>query len=247
MQFIFAKHNFVTDYLNADGVGDDFLKQEMITDQLAKLIFEHKPKVIKALKNNGIAMKPSASNQKVADAVIKNVEYNKTLADELQHLITRYNIFDKQLKFSADGIVDKMLKDEKTQEKLQHLMAEGISNIGIKNQTEDKGISNGDALRERIRLAEMKDAMLKVEGSKKGMSKPMVIGLITLGVIVLGTAGFLIVKSIKNKKKMSTGGGFNIAGSNGSAPSQQVNIAGDGGSAPRPTPAGTSPVAAPLM
>lgn len=217
MAFIFAQHNFVDNFLNATGTGDTFMIQEMVNDQLAKLIIEHKAKVIKALRDNGISVKTDCTNQKVADAIIANVEYNKPLAVELKNLITKYNIPASNYKLSdaSKGIVD----EKNLQSTIADSLVSAIQNIG-KKQIAGSPVpsSNGDVLKERIRLAEMQMAMLKKE--KPGMSTGTKVAIgIGIGIVlIVGT--MLVLRAMKKGgNKMSAGGNVNnIAGQGGTAP-----------------------------
>jgi len=219
MDFIFVKHKFVEDFINATGTGDNFLKQEMIIDQVAKLIFEHKSKVIKALRDNGIAASTDSSNQKVADLIIKNVEYNDGLVKELRNLIIKYNITEKEFYKSLNPSINELLKNEGFRKELIEEIDQKIKNIGVKKQPYDKGISNGDALKERIRLAEMKNSMLRVDGVRTKRILTNVAISIGVAVVIAGIVYF-VWKEIKNNKLQnnSMGGTVGVAGSGGTAP-----------------------------
>jgi hypothetical protein len=219
MDFIFVKHKFVEDFVNATGTGDNFLKQEMIIDQVAKLIFEHKSKVIKALRDNGIASSTDSSNQKVADLIIKNVEYNDGLVKELRNLIIKYNITEKEFYKSLNPGINELLKNESFRKELIEEIDQKIKNIGVKKQPYDRGISNGEALKERIRLAEMKNSMLRVDGIRTKRILTNVAISIGVAVVIAGIAYF-VWKETKNNKLQnnSMGGTVGVAGSGGTAP-----------------------------
>ena len=130
-----------------------------------------------------------------------NVDYNKPLAIELKNLIVKYNIPQKEFKFSADGVITNLLKDEKVQNAMKEGLVQGIQNVG-KKKTDTKNNENAYALKERIRLAEMQNSMLKIEGNKMETKTKIIIGVGVTVVVIVAT--ILIMKSMKNKN--ATGG-----------------------------------------
>ena len=109
---IFARHNFVYNFINASGSGDTFTTEQMIVDQLTRLTIEHRAKVIKALRDNGVDVKADATVEKVSKLVLENAAYNDDLSNELTDLIIEYNIPKTEWKIDADGELFKGLFNE---------------------------------------------------------------------------------------------------------------------------------------
>jgi hypothetical protein len=207
---IFARHNFVYNFINASGSGDTFTTEQMIVDQLTRLTIEHRAKVIKALRDNGIDVKADATVEKVSKLVLENAAYNDDLSNELTDLIIEYNIPKTEWKIDADGELFKGLFNE-GKEYLQGdefkvaartAIFNGVQKISDSSNAAKAGTGSSatptlaEQYQERIRLAQNQAAMLKKE------KEPLSTGAkIAIGIGILAVIGIIVVVVMKSGKK----------------------------------------------
>lgn len=216
---IFAKHKYVHNFLNALGSGDTFMQDQMNVDQLTRLTLEHRPKVIKALRESGVDVKANADVETVSKLILENANYNDSLANELTDLIIEYNIPKEEWKLSADGELFKDLFSE-SKEYLQGdefkvvartAIFNGIQKISDTANEAKLGNSNSavptlaEQYQERIRLAQNQAAMLKKEKEPLTTGQKVAIGIGITALLLIAT--YVIIKMNKGKSDSKSKGG----------------------------------------
>lgn len=95
---VYIDEDFYSTMVGNQRKGNTAELKEQILNEIADLIAYHKAEVIEALNASGVLTKENASDQKVIDALIANVENNRKLQAGLGYLITK-----KQAYSSANG------------------------------------------------------------------------------------------------------------------------------------------------
>ena len=95
---LFMKHNFVSNYQNADGAEDNNLKRDILISEIAKLIVNKPQKVISLLSESGYDVSAGISSEDLSVAVVSTLSRSEKFAT----LITE-EILRSDLSFSQDG------------------------------------------------------------------------------------------------------------------------------------------------
>lgn len=85
---VYIDNDFYSTMVSNQKNGRQAQLKDQILDEIADLIAYHKAEVIEALNASGVLTKENASDQKVIDALITNVEKNRKLQAGLGYLIT---------------------------------------------------------------------------------------------------------------------------------------------------------------
>lgn len=93
---VYIDNDFYSTMVGNQKKGNTAELKEQILSELADLIAFHKAEVIEALNASGVLTKENASDQKVIDALIKNVGDNKKLQAGLGYLITKKQSLSEQ-------------------------------------------------------------------------------------------------------------------------------------------------------
>ena len=84
---IYMSHNLISNYHSANGAGDDKMKADILTSEIAKLIAKHPDRVIEDLQAEGFAITlpitPDNLVNKVADALFTSKGFAKRLVDDI--------------------------------------------------------------------------------------------------------------------------------------------------------------------
>jgi len=99
---VYLNNDFYSTMVGNQKKGNSYELKEQILGKIADLIAFHKSEVIEALNASGVLIKENASDQRVIDALIKNVENNKKLQAGLGYLITAKES-DKEQNSGQDG------------------------------------------------------------------------------------------------------------------------------------------------
>ena len=84
---IYMSHNLISNYHSANGSGDDKMKADILTSEIAKLIAKHPDRVIEDLQAEGFAITlpitPDNLVNEVADALNQSKGFAKRLVDDI--------------------------------------------------------------------------------------------------------------------------------------------------------------------
>jgi len=89
---IYGTHNFSENYLSAIGVSDDFMKSEILIDEIGKLIIENKRDVVDLLRKNSVNASINDNNQKLAYIFAKYIGSDKKIRLEVVDMIKNKSI-----------------------------------------------------------------------------------------------------------------------------------------------------------
>lgn len=93
---VYIDEDFYSTLVGNQRKGNSEQVKEQILNEIADLIAYNKAEVIEALNASGVLTKENASDQKVIDALINNVEKNKKLQAGLGYLITKKQAYSSQ-------------------------------------------------------------------------------------------------------------------------------------------------------
>jgi predicted transcriptional regulator with HTH domain len=202
---IFAKHNFTTNFINAIGYQDEFMADQIIIDEVARMIVDDKKNVVEALRKVGVNATYKDNNDFIKALLVKEIEDgNPDILKFLSEKILQNQADEEKLKElvhespqNATGSVktkskfgenlSKIFKDENVKESLTNILSSGIKNVFSKKNTEKT--SNDEQLTERLKVNEMKSATKKT--SKK---KILIIAGVTIGVVGLAVFVYYLVR-----------------------------------------------------
>lgn len=209
---IFAKHNFSTNFINAIGYQDEFMANQIIIDEVARLIVEDKKNVVEALRKSGVNATYKDNNGLIKALLVKEIEdgnkdilkflsdkilqnqgdenkLNEIVSEAANQVKNATGSVKKKSKFSEN--LSKVLKDENVKESLSNVISSGIKNVFSKKNKEKN--LNDEQLDERLKINEMKTASTKV--SKK---KVLIIAGIAVGVVGIALLVRFLVKKYEN-------------------------------------------------
>lgn len=86
----FLQHDFFANYINAKRFKDKEFEQQLISDELGKLIVHKRAALKKAVILSGINLKGD-TNVHLKEAILLNLDCNKTLKDNILNLIAQNN------------------------------------------------------------------------------------------------------------------------------------------------------------
>lgn len=210
---IFASHNFTANFLNAVGYHDKFMADQIIIDEVARLIVDDKKNVVEALRKVGVNATYQDNNDLIKSMLVKEIEDEnpsilKFLSDRIvqnQFNEAKFKELVSSAKINATGTtgekssfiqnVGKVLQDENVKNSVSDLITVGIKNLFSK-ANKDK-TSNDQLLSERLKVNEMQ-AATTAKKSKKGL---LIFLAVFAGMAIVGGLVFFFVK-----KKYATGG-----------------------------------------
>lgn len=221
---IFGRHNFTSNFLNAVGYQDEFMADQIIIDEVARLIVEDKKNVVEALRKAGVNSTYRDNNDLVKAMLIKEVEDgNKDIIKWIADKIVQNQVDELKLKeivalpksksegknstiknatgSFADNL-GKVLQNENVKEAVSGLIASGVSKLFSKKNTQKA--SNDQQLAERLKINEMQAATAKTK--KK---KTLVILLVIAGTLTIAGVVFFLVKRKYEKGGMVPGSDSN--------------------------------------
>jgi hypothetical protein len=201
---IFGKHNFTTNFLNAIGYQDEFMADQIIIDEVARLIVDDKKNVVEKLRNAGVNATYRDNNDLIKALLVKEIEnenpeilqflagkiiQNQVDEDQVKSIAQTANATGTEKKKSKFGEnIGKVLQDENVKESLSNVISSGIKKVFSKKNKEKT--SNDDQLTERLKVNEM-----KTNSTKKTNKKTILIVLaISAGAILVGGLVFYFVK-----------------------------------------------------
>lgn len=205
---IWGKHNFTSNYINAIGYRDEFMAEEIIIDEIARLIVEDKKDVVEALRKAGINATYKDNNGFIKALLVKEIEnenpdiirfisekivHNQVDSAKLDELVKSYKATGEKKSTFIDNL-STVLKNENVKDALGTLIAGGVKKAFSKSSSNKT--SNDQQLSERLKINEMQAA------AKKSNNKKIII--ITLGTI--GLLGFGVLVFYLTRKKYSNGG-----------------------------------------
>jgi uncharacterized membrane protein YheB (UPF0754 family) len=213
---IFGKHNFTHNFLNAIGYQDEFMADQIIIDEVARLIVEEKKNVVEALRKVGVNATYRDNNDLIKSMLIKEIEdSNPTIVKFLSEKIVQNQIDENKVKEiaalaakgkttkKADGSVDEqayigkntfsqnlstILNNETVKDSLSTLIAGGIKKVFSKSNTDKT--TNDQLLSERLKINEMQAAA----AAKTSKKKILILVLVSAGVLIVGGVVYFMVR-----------------------------------------------------
>ena len=105
---IYAEHNFTENYLNAIGGNDDHMQQEMVIDELGRLIVDNKREVVNMLRSNSVNVKINDVNDKLINILTKYINSDAGIRGQIIDMIKA-----KSVDFNfVNGFLKKQNKNE---------------------------------------------------------------------------------------------------------------------------------------
>ena len=148
---IYASHNFTENFLNAIGANDTYMQNELIVDEIAKLITQNKREVIDILRNNTINVSVRDNDNKIAKLLTKHIASDPKVRYDITDLIKQKSInMDNLQKFMNDLDTKKITRTDK-KGKVQSKTVKGQSNFGnrirgvVSDDNQHESISNAIA------------------------------------------------------------------------------------------------------
>jgi|WetSurMetagenome_2_1015567.scaffolds.fasta_scaffold427725_2 hypothetical protein len=214
---IFGQHNFTANYLNAVGYNDEFMSDQIIIDEVARLIVDDKKNVVEALRKNGVNATYQDNNDLIKALMVKEIENenpdiirfltDRIIANQLNE--EKYHEFVDQAQKNATGTtgtkskfsenVGKVLQNENVKDAMSTLLSKGIKKVFSKKNKSKT--SNDQQLSERLKVNEMQAST----STKKSSKKILIIVFASLaGATIIGTLIYFLMK-----RKYENGGMIN--------------------------------------
>jgi len=196
---IYAQHNFAENYASADSRKDEFMKEQIVIDELARLLTTRKNDVVKLLRKNGINATFNDTTERITELVLMLISQNDQFVIDLKKLI-----IENHINISSEGnysnAASDFLKKEKELAEASKGLSETIKKLGNIRRFKTKGkklyANADDLLRSRVKLA---DAAL----NKKPFPKWAKWTLISLGVVAIIGATLIIIRKLKTDNSAS--------------------------------------------
>jgi hypothetical protein len=199
---IYAKHDFTSNFLNAVGNNDKGMLQDMIIDEVAKLIVEDKKDIVKLLRKEGINVSINDTQQVIANAITKEIANgNVKFTDKLSKMVASrrvdskivIEIAEKSKKdktLSAEGTfwnkVGDFLSNEKVQDAAATVISTALQNSFNKSSIQETQ-ENQDALNERLAVNQM------YGNQSSSSNKTLLIVGVVGGILLLGTILTIVI------------------------------------------------------
>ena len=188
---IYAQHNFAENFASADGRKDEFMKEQIVIDELARLITTRKNDVVKLLRDNGINATFNDTTDRITELTLMLISQNDNFILDLKKLILDNHKKiegDSDYSLSASGLMEKEYISRDSSKGLAAAIKK-IGRIRKKNKFgRAKLYANADdLLRSRVKLA---DAKINTKQFPKWAKWT----LIALGVSALVVASIIIVR-----------------------------------------------------
>jgi len=203
---IHKEHDFTVNFCCAVGYDEDFHLNEIIIDELARVIVEDKKEIVSLLRSENVNVTVNDSDKVIKNAVVKEIANgNDTIANGISQMIIKKQFDEEKYNsfISAIGKKDKSgksgkfkeklfgaLKDENVQEGAANLIAAGLKKAFNRNKKTET-IQNDAELDERLKVNEARQKE-KLDWKK--------IALIFAGI---GVGAFIIIRLIKSRQQQS--------------------------------------------
>lgn len=83
----FAQHNFADNFFAAVGYNDDEMLEDIMLDEIARLIADHSDRIINVLKMSGVATKKKPTDKELIHLIAQNLNKNEGLQKNITKLI----------------------------------------------------------------------------------------------------------------------------------------------------------------
>lgn len=202
---IYARHNAVENWKNAVGSKDEVMRNDMLLDEIAKVIIDKKHEVIQILKKNNVFVPPDVTQIKLAGILAKNIPDNTNLKKDIVNSITEHNIYLNNDGSGNKSAVSQVMQDQN----VQALMIMGLTAM-FNKKDKDASSDNQKLLEERIRMQKLEKA--KTYKPVKKIKWGYIIG----GTILIGATVFVAIYLAKRYalkkagKKMEQGGSVEV-------------------------------------
>ncbi|MDD4970776.1 MAG: hypothetical protein PHT07_15220 [Paludibacter sp.] len=205
MGMIFARHDFTENFFNAIGYQDKFMENQILIDEIARIIVDDKKSVVDRLRGIGINVTYKDNNDYIKSYVVKEITNgNDKVIRFFSDKIVKNQVDESKVKGVLNALGDvgiikvgKVPEKEQTktgqilsaiisnpdiQEGASNIIADGIKNLFSKNNANK--VANDQQLSERLKLNEMKSA---------DKTKPKYVVLKVIGALILaGGLGYII-------------------------------------------------------
>jgi hypothetical protein len=133
MSIIHVSHNFTENFLNAIGASDEFMQQEMLIDEVGRLICENKRDIVALLRNNNINITIRDKETKIAQILPKYIYSDEKIRLAIASLIIQKAVNIEKLNELVNDIYNPS-KDSSTKTTIDAKFSENIKAIiGDKN------------------------------------------------------------------------------------------------------------------
>lgn len=193
---IYAQHNFFENFKSAEGRNDEFMKEQILIDEVAKSILVNKREIVQILRNEGINATHNDTPERILEYLLDQIRRNPEFTKKVSKLIITSN----STELGANGFQN--ASDEEIAS-----ISKGVSSLGGLAGSV-KGHADARKQKKKNKKAEQQlKERLKIAQSKKGSVKKMPSWakwtLIGLGVAVVIGGIIIVIK----KSRSGSGGG----------------------------------------
>ena len=108
---IYATHNFGENFCNAIGASDDFMLNEMLIDELGRLVVENKRDVVDLLRKHSVNISVNDTKVKIANILAEYTGSDEKIRADVADMINKKsvdpdhftNFVNKDVFFKADA------------------------------------------------------------------------------------------------------------------------------------------------
>lgn len=195
---IYANHDFAENFKSATGRKDEFMKEQIMIDEIAKVLINNKNDVINLLRKHGINATFNDSPERILELTLAQFSQNQKFTNDFKDLVLHINKTNNFQNATASDV----LANPDVQTGITSVIS-GIANKKAKKKAA-KNKAAADQLRERIKLAQAKMEQPK----KRGWVKWVIIGTVSAVII---TAIIIIIKKRKSSEGSSSTSDSNAA------------------------------------
>lgn len=159
MGLVYANHDFTTNFLSAVGVDDEFMKTDIIIDEIGRIISTDKNRIVKMLRDCGVDASYSDDPVRISELVKNEIINNDNFTKKLSKYIINTRTSDSEVKNFFKGFdgkifgydvnlsVDKLAGDKKETNKKTKQDKDNSSfwksiNDKLKDEKSREGITN---------------------------------------------------------------------------------------------------------
>lgn len=143
MSIIHVSHNFTENFLNAIGASDEFMQQEMLIDEVGRLICENKRDIVDLLRNNNINVTIRDKETKIAQILPKYIYSDSKIRAAIAELIVQKAVNLEKLNKIVNDTYNPSAESKKTNT-TDNKFAENIKSV-ISNSNSQESIANAIA------------------------------------------------------------------------------------------------------
>lgn len=108
MGLVYANHDFTTNFLSAVGVDDEFMKTDIIIDEIGRIIATDKNRIVKMLRDCGVDASYSDDPVRISELVKNEIINNDNFTKKLSKYIINTRTSDSEVKNFFNGFDGKL-------------------------------------------------------------------------------------------------------------------------------------------